>query len=44
VPEPDGTILEKKEKEHGIMAAGDTLITLVGTLVDDLELRFTPNG
>jgi single-strand DNA-binding protein len=26
------------------MAAGDTVITLVGNLVDDPELRFTPNG
>jgi single-strand DNA-binding protein len=26
------------------MAAGDTTITLVGNLVDDPELRFTPNG
>lgn len=26
------------------MAAGDTQITLVGNLVDDPELRFTPNG
>ena len=25
------------------MAAGDTVITLVGNLVDDPELRFTPN-
>ncbi len=24
--------------------AGDTLITLVGNLVDDPELRFTPSG
>ena len=26
------------------MAAGDTVITLVGNLVDDPELRFTPSG
>ena len=26
------------------MAAGDTVITIVGTLVDDPELRFTPSG
>ncbi|MEU6719836.1 single-stranded DNA-binding protein [Nonomuraea sp. NPDC046802] len=26
------------------MAAGDTVITLVGNLVDDPELRFTPTG
>src|SRR5882724_4838133 len=26
------------------MAAGDTIITLVGNLVDDPELRFTPSG
>jgi single-strand DNA-binding protein len=26
------------------MAAGDTTITLVGNLVDDPELRFTPSG
>jgi single-strand DNA-binding protein len=26
------------------MAAGDTQITIVGNLVDDPELRFTPNG
>jgi single-strand DNA-binding protein len=26
------------------MAAGDTAITLVGNLVDDPELRFTPSG
>ena len=26
------------------MAAGDTVITLIGNLVDDPELRFTPNG
>lgn len=26
------------------MAAGDTSITLVGNLVDDPELRFTPTG
>src|SRR5256885_8543840 len=26
------------------MAAGDTVITLVGNLVDDHELRFTPSG
>src|SRR5487761_778629 len=26
------------------MAAGDTPITIVGNLVDDPELRFTPNG
>src|SRR5215211_4982620 len=26
------------------MAAGDTNITLVGNLVDDPELRFTPSG
>ena len=26
------------------MAAGDTQITLVGNLVDDVELRFTPAG
>lgn len=26
------------------MAAGDTTITMVGNLVDDPELRFTPNG
>jgi single-strand DNA-binding protein len=26
------------------MAAGDTVITIVGNLVDDPELRFTPNG
>ena len=26
------------------MAAGDTVITLVGNLVDDPQLRFTPNG
>ena len=26
------------------MAAGDTLITLVGNLTDDPELRFTPSG
>ena len=26
------------------MAAGDTNITLIGNLVDDPELRFTPNG
>ncbi len=26
------------------MAAGDTVITIVGNLVDDPELRFTPSG
>jgi len=26
------------------MAAGDTIITIVGNLVDDPELRFTPSG
>jgi single-strand DNA-binding protein len=26
------------------MAAGDTVITLIGNLVDDPELRFTPSG
>ena len=26
------------------MAAGDTQITIVGNLVDDPELRFTPTG
>jgi len=26
------------------MAAGDTVITIIGNLVDDPELRFTPNG
>jgi single-strand DNA-binding protein len=26
------------------MAAGDTQITIIGNLVDDPELRFTPNG
>jgi single-strand DNA-binding protein len=26
------------------MAAGDTQLTIVGNLVDDPELRFTPNG
>src|SRR6266513_678900 len=26
------------------MAAGDTAITLIGNLVDDPELRFTPSG
>ena len=26
------------------MAAGDTTITLIGNLVDDPELRFTPSG
>ncbi|MGP3961691.1 single-stranded DNA-binding protein [Nonomuraea sp. 3N208] len=26
------------------MAAGDTVITLIGNLVDDPELRFTPTG
>jgi len=26
------------------MAAGDTNITIIGNLVDDPELRFTPNG
>ncbi len=26
------------------MAAGDTVITLVGNLTDDPELRFTPSG
>ena len=26
------------------MAAGDTVITIVGNLVDDPELRFTPTG
>src|ERR687886_132033 len=26
------------------MAAGDTVITVVGNLVDDPELRFTPSG
>lgn len=26
------------------MAAGDTVITIVGNLTDDPELRFTPNG
>jgi single-strand DNA-binding protein len=26
------------------MAAGDTQLTLVGNLVDDVELRFTPSG
>ena len=26
------------------MAAGDTPITIVGNLVDDPELRFTPTG
>jgi single-strand DNA-binding protein len=26
------------------MAAGDTVITLVGNLVDDPELRFTPKS
>ncbi|MBX6370671.1 MAG: single-stranded DNA-binding protein [Acidothermus sp.] len=26
------------------MAAGDTIITVVGNLVDDPELRFTPSG
>ena len=26
------------------MAAGDTTITMIGTLVDDPELRFTPSG
>src|SRR5699024_5614522 len=30
-------------REHP-MAAGDTQITLVGNLVDDPELRFTPSG
>ena len=26
------------------MAAGDTTITMIGNLVDDPELRFTPSG
>ena len=26
------------------MAAGDTNITIIGNLVDDPELRFTPSG
>ena len=26
------------------MAAGDTVITVIGNLVDDPELRFTPSG
>ena len=32
--------VDKEEK----MAAGDTTITMIGNLVDDPELRFTPSG
>jgi hypothetical protein len=32
-----------RDKEK-IMAAGDTTITMIGNLVDDPELRFTPSG
>src|SRR6478672_4493176 len=33
-----------RERGNVLMAAGDTVITIVGNLVDDPELRFTPSG
>jgi len=30
--------------EETVMAAGDTIITVIGNLTDDPELRFTPSG
>ena len=43
-PPVETTQSRYKKREEEKMAAGDTTITMIGNLVDDPELRFTPSG
>ncbi len=41
---PTDTTPDAPDEEDRVPMAGETVITLVGNLVDDPELRFTPSG